>query len=178
MHETTTREHGDREKCFEDEVQRLLQDLVHSEQSHFEAASAWGRVHLTMGIAVAGGAALAAAFARYELNSVSVAVGVGASLLAAVLTATSAAERGERHRSAGNRYLRLRGQARRFQQLDWPQMHGDQARARLEELCAAKADLNSESPGIPRWAYLLGKKRIDAGEVIHSVDEAATTPQE
>lgn len=153
------------------EADRLLEDVLHSEQSHFEASRLWWHAYTWSGILLTVLSAGAAASGINGWIKLGAALSAGAAVVAALLTFLRPEERHQLHRGFGNRYLALRGKARRFKNLVLvAEADLNTLRRKLESLVRRKDELNSESPGIPRPAHKLAKRRIEDGEPCHRAD--------
>ena len=77
----------------------------------------------------------------------------------------------EAHRAAGNAYLALRDDCRRFRLVHVPREGGSEEEMilRLNELAKRKADLNLASPQTPEWAYRKAQANIAAGQTSHRI---------
>jgi hypothetical protein len=53
----------------------------------------------------------------------------------------------------------------------WQEEATEVLTAKLRELVDRKDKLNADSPQIPRWAYLEGKRGIEEGEASFKVDK-------
>jgi hypothetical protein len=154
------------------EAERIEEDTLYSCKSHFEAARRWDQWHLWIGIPTALLAAFAgvSALSDYPLVSAIIAFLVAAS--SGVFTFLNPKERAALHLKAGNAYKTLNNEARIFRQIDCLQGHSpEELSTRLKKLDATRNALNAESPQPPRFAFVRGRKGIEAGEAEYKVDK-------
>lgn len=159
------------------EAERQIEDSLHSEKSHFEAGARYAWLHLSVGVLATITTAVAATLAAYDHKEVAAILGAVGAAGTAILTFVKASERGERHRTSGVGYLKLRGKLRRYVNLDLNAgVAVSKLRRTLEHMCEAKDKLNASAPEIPRWAFKRGRKGIEAGEAQHAVDTKKHLP--
>lgn len=155
------------------ECRRLEEDALYSSKGHFEASRTWGRVHLGLGIPTSVLAAVASVSAFNDLPLLAGALAVLVAALSAVSTFLNPAEKGHAHHLAGTRFTGLRSQARLLREVRaLTAATADELASHLNDLVAAKDDLNEKSPIIPRPAFERARKGIEAGEAAYAVDNA------
>lgn len=153
------------------EANRIEEDSLYSGKGHFEAARAWGTLHLWLGIPAAVLAAIASgsAFAQDAVTAGSLA------LLAAVLSAVSTflnpSERSQLHHQAGVKHNALRNKARMFRELDLNYSVGEaDLLVGLKSLAEERDALNMSNPQIPKFAFKRARRGIESGEAVYQVD--------
>jgi hypothetical protein len=156
------------------EASRVEEDALYSAKGHFEAARAWDHCHLAIG----GVSALAAAAAGVSgLNKQPVVAAILAFLASAstaLLTFLNPKERAAHHFKAGNLYKILHDDCRLFRLIDCQQSTAAEELSRkLKDLSARRHALNTESPQIPRIAFLRARRGIEGGEAEYKVDRSA-----
>lgn len=172
----------DRIEPVPQEAARLIEDCNYSSQRHFETAAHWGRLRDRLGLPTTVLAALTSAAAFTEVFGSAITAGLFA-LLVTVLTAVNTylnpGQRTERHRTAGNQYLALRNEIRRFLTIQAQQARAPENElvARLETLAAQVDQLNAESPETPEWAYRKAQQNIEKGQTQHQVDAPRSRSQ-
>jgi len=154
---------------------RIEEDSLYSGKGHFEAARAWGNVHLWVGIPTAVLAAVASASAFKQQVAAAGALALTASVLSAISTFLNASERAQLHHRAGVKHNALRNRARIFRELDLKTETGSSdLLASLKALAKEREDLNLSSPQIPKWAFRLARAGIEAGEAAYKIDSETT----
>ncbi|MCU1329946.1 MAG: hypothetical protein JWN34_5316 [Bryobacterales bacterium] len=154
------------------EASRIEEDSLYSAKGHWEAAKPWAHRHLWLGIptTICAAAAGVSAFSNHSVWSgiFAVVVAVGSALI----TFVNPSERHRRHCDAGNSYKALSNQSRIFRTIDCD-VEKDLAAlaAKLKELAQRRDDLNQGSPLIPRKAFEVARRGIEAGEASHEVDK-------
>ncbi|MDI1247252.1 MAG: SLATT domain-containing protein [Lacunisphaera sp.] len=153
------------------EASRIEEDSLYSAKGHWEAAKPWEHRHLWLGIptTICAAAAGVSAFSNQPALSgfFAVVVAVGSALV----TFVNPSERHRRHSDAGNAYKALSNQARIFRTIDCT-IEADlpTLATRLKELAQRRDDLNQGSPLIPRKAFEVARRGIEAGGAKHEVD--------
>jgi hypothetical protein len=161
------------------EGKRLEETTLHSAKGHHCAARRWGGRNLWLGLpaviisTLAGGAAFTQA--SKETFWLGILAGICSSvvaLLTAISTFLNPNEKENGHLTAAHAFDKLNNDARIFWSIEcWRPENTDEAlTARLVTLVETKDKLNSDSPQIPRWAYLEAKKGIEGGEASFKVD--------
>jgi hypothetical protein len=95
--------------------------------------------------------------------------------LSAINTFLNPNEKESAHLTAAHAYDKLNNEARLFWSIESWQSNEEVLTSRLKEMIDRKDKLNSDSPQIPRWAYLEAKKGIAEGEADFRVDQNAPT---
>lgn len=161
------------------EAKRIEEDTNHSARSHFVEALRWRRVRLSIGIptVIAGAISGLTALAQFDYHGVIASIlALLAAAAAAVMTFLNPHEQENAHLNAGNRYLALRNDAGTFLRIDSRSEHSDEELvAMLKHLARRRNRLNQSSPSIPRRAFLLARKGIEAGETKYQVDSPTTS---
>ena len=99
-------------------------------------------------------------------------------LLTGAMTFLKPSEKAEQHKASANRYHSLRNNLRRFRDIEVPTNEDFNALKRvLDEFAETLNELNEICPAIPRSAYEMAKKDIDAGRATYRVDEQANDSQ-
>ncbi len=148
---------------------------MYSARAHFEAAGRWNRAHLRIGVpmtllaAVAGGSAIA------NNTLVAAIVGVVVTALSALSVFLNPTDKAAQHHAAGTRFNEVRNLARVYREIEL--IAQDQQNTlvdRLKSLGTQRDELNKASPQIPRWAFKLARRSIEAGEASYAVDQRAS----
>ena len=154
-----------------DECHRIEEDALHSMKGHFNAASCWAKMHLTLGLP----SAVLGAWAGIEAFSDNPQLTAILALLAAALTSTMTflqpQKVADNHNNAGRQYNVLKNKVRRFREIDSMMLSDEDLLDSISDLASERDALNSMSPNIPRWAYEKAKKDIDAGRATYAVDK-------
>ena len=152
------------------EAFRVEEDSIHSGKAHYEAATRWRRVNLSLGIPATVVAAAAGVSAFKDAPLVGAFLAFTAAALSALLTFLNPDARASAHAAAGAAYIALRNQARIFANIDLrAQDHAD-SRAFLAELASKRDELNASSPAVPKWAFEQARRGIAAGQSEYRVD--------
>ncbi len=155
------------------EAGRIEEDALFSAKGHFEAARSWDQLHFSIGVPTALVAAIAgvSALKHYEVLSAVLSLSVASS--SAVFTFLNPKERSARHLKAGNSYKALHNDTRIFREIDCQQGRTpEELRSSLAEFNARRNQLNTESPQIPRRAFLKARRGIESGEARYRMDSA------
>lgn len=156
------------------EAKRIEEDLRHSSGGHFVAAQYWGYFHLWLGIPNVITAALAGASFLTKIDSSGVTSGLLSLIvlvLSSLMTFLNPNDKASAHLTAGNQYDALMNRVRIFHSIDcWKEESEEVLTQRLVDYSEQKSKLNQNCPQVPRWAYLISRKRIEAGERAHQVD--------
>jgi hypothetical protein len=152
------------------EAQRIEEDAEHSGKGHLNAARLWQFVNYVLGIPMT----LCAAFSGVQsLNEKPVWATVLAFIAAALgglQTFINPEQKISSHKDSGNRYLSLRNNTRTFREIELLQCDDNQAAKHIKQLNHKRNTLNESSLSIPRSAWLLAKKDIDAGYAQYRAD--------
>lgn len=153
------------------EANRIEEDALYSAKGHFEAARDWDRWHLAIGSLSALAAAFAGISGLRKDTLTSALLAFVASASAVLLTFLDPKERAARHLRAGNLYKSLHNDCRIFRQIECQHTKfAEQLTSGLKHLNTRRNSLNSESPLIPRRAFLRAQKGIERGEADYKVD--------
>jgi hypothetical protein len=123
----------------------------------------------------------AASFAQFAKQSPDIAlvagcISIAIAVLSGIITFLNPNKREAAHLAAAHAFDRLNNEARVFWSVDcWLEKSEVVLTAKLRDLIDRKADLNTKSPQIPRWAYARARAGIDAGEADFKVDRANKT---
>jgi len=157
------------------EAKRIEESSLYSSKGHFSAAAYWRRLHFGLGLPATLLAAIAAAsaFSKFDSgNTVGGWISICVAALSALSTFLNPNERSASHFGAANSFDALQSNARIFWTVDCRGGDSDQVlTSRLKDLAKEKSELNRKSPQIPRFAYMLAKKAIAAGEADYRVDK-------
>jgi len=154
---------------IEREAKKLYVDTEYSSRSHFEARRLWNSTYYALGcgsaVLTAVGAAIMVAHAP-----LGTAVTVSGAIFIGLSTFLDPRTLAQAHSVAGARLNALNGRIRYFGLEKIKRLAIEAAETELEALRAEKERLNSESPGIPRSAYMRARKGIQAGESSYKED--------
>ncbi len=156
------------------EAKRIEESTLYSAKSHFTATRMWGNFHIIIGLLISVLSAIDAAFVFSEHHYTLVGyLSLLVIVLSGIATFLNPNDRAGNHKTAGDKYYALNNRARVFWTIEcWEQGVGDEILTRgLKDLSESKIKVNSDSPQIPRWAYLLAKRGIEAGEADFEVDK-------
>jgi len=160
----------DLKNAIADETNRIEEDALHSMKGHFNAGSIWGKVHLILGLPSAILAAWAGIEAFSENSQLTAILALFSAALTATVTFLKPQAISDNHRNAGREYNKLKNKARRFREIDLPDLEEEDAKQSLSDLADQRDALNSMSLDISRWAYNKAKKDIDEGRANYKVD--------
>ena len=153
------------------ETHRIEEDSVHSMKGHFNAGSCWSRTHLSLGVC---GTVLAASAGIWRLffdyPEMITILAFLAAALTSVMTFLGPQQVAKNHKNAGREYNVLKNRARRFREIELPQLEDNEIVEKIKELAGKRDELNSMSPDIPRWAYEKAKKDIDDEKHKYQID--------
>jgi len=160
------------------EAKRIEEATLYSSKSHFAAATFWRRLHFYLGLPATLLAAAAAASAFSQFDSGNTARGwisIGVAVLSGLSTFLNPNEKSASHFVAGNNFDALQSKARIFWTVDCCGNDSDQVLAnRIKDLAEEKSELNRKSPPIPRFAYVIAKRGVEAGEADYRLDKPTT----
>jgi hypothetical protein len=168
------------------EGKRLEETTLYSMKGHHCAARRWNGRNLWLGLptviisTIAGGAAFTQASKEiFWLGILAGVLSLIVAVLSAITTFLNPNEKENGHFTAAHAFDKLNNEARMFWSIEcWRTENTDEVlTARLVSLLERKDKLNSDSPQIPRWAYLEAKKGIEGGEAIFKVDKERPPPQ-
>lgn len=157
------------------EAKRIEEALLLSSKRHFEAARLWSAFHLSIGIPIVAVSAVAGAtaFAQFDVSHVIAGVlSLVVAGLSSVLTFLNPNSKAAAHQIAGNKYDSLMNKVRMFWSIESWQVESEEVLTeKLKYLSEQKDNLNQSCPQTSRFAYILAKRGIMAGEAKYQVDE-------
>jgi hypothetical protein len=154
------------------EAERLEEDTLYSSKGHFNAEDTWVRRNYWLGVPATALGAVAGATLIESQPEWATAFTLLASLLTGLMTFLKPNERAALHRAAAGKFLALRNEARFFREIELLEPERlDELLERLRALSAVRNELNSNSPSIPRRAFVAARKGIEEGEATHRVDK-------
>jgi len=158
------------------EALRLFEDTELSSKSHFVAAERWENTNLCLSIpsiilsVIAGSLALGKILPYFEIFAGL--SGFGAAALISLLAFLKPNTKYETYMRFGNKYLALKGDIRRYVDIELDLDGADnQKKSLLDNLISSKKEIDSSAPLISNWAYKNAKKRIENGETKYKVDK-------
>lgn len=164
-------------KALWEEANRVIIDATYSGREHQAVGNRWEVINRWLGIpAVVASAFLAAGAAVSALTGgndrTTAALALVAAGLGAARTFLRPEEIAEAHGLKGDRFISLRNDAQRFQQLDLRSSLSDDAlRDRCDQLAKRRNELREAPPRhLPKWAYKKAKDGIAAGESDYESD--------
>jgi uncharacterized protein (DUF1800 family) len=165
-----------RRKAIEDELRRLEESAMYSSQGQFEQAKQWRAVNLALGLPASVLAALAGATALASSAGRVLAgiIALAASGFGAILTTVNASHRMNQATAAANAYLEIQTAARQARLVDLSHITIAAARTTLAELTARRDEQNKTAEPFSRRAYKKASANIKAGGQSYAVDESAT----
>jgi hypothetical protein len=154
------------------EAERIEEDSRYASKSHYNDASSWNRLHLSLGVVATLLAAAAGATGLLADSPVLAAIisflSAGAT---AVLTFQKPAERASSHQLAGAGYAAVLRRARQLRTIDVVgSAADDELRRALDEIGADEGALDKEAPVVSARAFRTARKGIEEGEASHVVD--------
>ena len=157
------------------EALRAFEDVEISSKSHFITSERWENINLCLSIpsiilsVIAGSLALSKILPYFEIFAgIS---GFGAAALVSILTFLKPNTKYEMHMNFGNKYLSLKGDIRRCQEIEIDlEQTESQIKSSLDRLILSKKEIDSNAPLISNWAYKVAKKRIEDGETEYKID--------
>ena len=157
------------------ELCRIEEDADHTSRSCFEICTRWSNFFLWLGIPATVLAAISGAISAYgaEYSSLLATIfSIMIAILTGLQTFLNPQDTSNNYRQIGNKYLELRNKARIVRTIDLTAQQFDEKSIidKFNELAAARDNLNSECPHIPRWAYEKARNNIIKRETTHKVD--------
>lgn len=153
------------------EVFRMEEDALHSMKGHYNAADTQNKLHLILGLPAAIIAAIAGGSALGDYTVAASILAFITAALAGAMTFMKPSEKAEQHKSSASRYHSLRNRLRKFREIEVSTNDDFSAlKEALLQFGETHNELNEISPPIPRKAYELAKKDIDAGRATYQVD--------
>lgn len=152
--------------------------MLYSEKAHFGIATVWGSAHFWLGLISTVSAAIAGLKAPTE-PSVAIGASVLAAISAAIMTFLNPAKQHQTHYVAGSRYAKLRGELRRYVEIDLKAHDAvyEHLRKALTNLADAKTEIQMSSPHTGGLAYWLGKQSIKKKQHTYKVDLPGSSPK-
>ena len=161
--------------AIERELCRVEESAKYSAQIQFEQTKQWKGVNLALGVPASLLAAVSGATALAATTG-RVVAGVLALCSAAfggVLTTVNAAHRMNQAAAAANAYLEIQTAARQAREIDLPLWEPDEARAALAELTARRDEQNKTAEVPNKRAYRRAQKNINSGGQTYAADTDA-----
>jgi|SRR3989344_461136 len=156
------------------EAKRIEESALYSAKGHYSAARVWESFHIVIGLSIAILSGIVAAFIfsndyRIFMGYLSLLV----IILSGIATFLNPNDRANNHKIAGDKNYALNSRSRIFWTIDcWEQGITDEVLTKtLKDLSEIRIKINSESPRIPKWAYLMAKRSIKTGEADFAVDK-------
>lgn len=155
------------------EARRNEEDCIYNSIAHFQASKRWRLIAVLLNLPACLLTALAAFFAFTEESQSAGWLSVAALLQITAYLFLQPDEKSQRFFSAGQKFSALRGDFRRFAELECSRHHdkADEHMMRLQNLVKRKDELNSDGPDLPDWAYKRARKRVIEGGPTHDVDQ-------
>ena len=149
--------------------------LLFTSKGHFATSRFWRNFHLWLGIPIVILSAIAGVAAFQKIDSNQNIAGIFSIIVVAfssVLTFLNPNEKTASHLNAGNHYDSLMNMIRIFWSIDcWRDESEQILTEKLKYFSEQKTKLNQSSPQLPRWAYFVAKKGIEAGVGDYAVDK-------
>lgn len=155
-----------------------MRKVPYSAKGHFSASRIWGNFHVAIGLLISILSALVAAFIFSKDHYAVIGyLSLLVVILSSIATFLNPNDKASNHKIAGDKNYALNDKARVFWTIDcWEQGVTDEILTRkLKDLSENRININSDSPSIPRWAYLMAKRGIMAGESDFEVDKTKST---
>lgn len=167
-------ESGRREQIAR-ELARLEESSKFSAANQFEMAQQWNAVHLALGIPASVLAAVAGVTALAATTGAFVAgvIALAAAALGAMLTVLNASRKAAQASSVANAYLAIQTAARQERLIDTASRPIEEARDQLAELTTRRDEQNHSAAPPNRLARRRAKKNLDAGSQTYEVDREA-----
>lgn len=155
-------------KRLEDEADRLANDLLYTEKTHFAAAESAQRLHRILGgsAAVAGAVAAAAVIAAW-LPALAALAALIASASSAVLTLVNPQESAQQHLDAGRALAALRVEVRQTRELDLvpeASVPLQDVRNALKLFAVRKAEIDRSAPGLQERSFRRARVKVGRGD--------------
>lgn len=157
------------------ELKRIEEDCTYSSKSQFNASDRLSRYHKIIGGCAVAVSAVAGTSIFADAPDV---LSGGASLIVAVLTALLTfmkyAERATEHKSAGDQYLGLRNDLRRFREIRLPvAQDAEAAMDATDDFASRQKELNRSAPIPGNEDFQKARKGIEEGQATHAIDGEA-----
>jgi hypothetical protein len=158
------------------EARRIQEDCILTAKGHFNAASGWTALHYLLGIPATAIAALASIAAFKDQLSRAGFLSAFAAILAGLTTFLNPRANAAGHQASGVKYLTIRNDARRFAEIDLLTAREERDLGEvLKALGQQHNTLNEDSPGVPRWAFLVARSGIRGGQASYDADVVKET---
>lgn len=156
------------------ELDRLREDVLWTEKSHFAAAAHMLAAHYTLGVIATVASAVAATTIATSLPLAAGIAAVVATVASALLTFLKPEARAQQHQGSARSLGVLKVRVRQAKMLDLAADLPDDFikwRALAEDFAAQKADIDSAAPSLGSWAFRTARKKIEAGNFEHEASE-------
>lgn len=157
------------------ELRRVEEDCKYTGKAHFNATERLTWQHRILGscAVISSAAAGTAIFADYHVGAG--VLSLAATILTALLTFLKPAEQAAEHKGAGDQYLALKGDVRRFRTIRLPTADDVSLTSDLlDVLVSRQKDLNRAAPTFLNCDFQKARKGIEEGEALHEVDDGVT----
>lgn len=160
-------------KAIADEASRIEEDSLFSSKGHYNTEGLWKSSHYVVGGVAALTGAIAGGSAFSDCVWLTAIAGAISGLTSAALTFFNPSEKAQEHKTSGDCYGALRGDARIFRTVELPQLNAEsEATAKLNDLNRRRTELNASSLGIPGSAYEKARRHIeDEDRATHRADK-------
>ena len=153
-----------------DELTRIEEDILYTEQAHFAASDALGRVHLWLGLVATSASAVGATTIVGDAPDLhSGVLALVAAKAAAVLTFMKPDERARQHLQVGRSLTGLRVKIRQTKAIDLagPETPTTDWREFAAGLATERAGIVEVAPAISHRVLARTRKRVRSGDFIH-----------
>jgi hypothetical protein len=156
------------------EAKRIEEDCTFNFMGHYEAANRWDRWDHFIGFPNAFLCGVTA-FTVFPLPTIATALGIVTTLLSLVTLYLRPAYRSIQHYRSGGRFKALREKTRLFREIDLASAGIDETNAirRIKELSEEKRVSSELAVPLPDFAYVIAKRKIEAGQASYDVDNHA-----
>lgn len=159
-----------------DEAKRIEENCLHSSKGHLVAAGFWTKFNYWIGIPTAIIAAIGGLLGFSQHSNTSGIIAMIVAISTSISTFINPKDKYNSHFMAGNNYDSLLTKVRMFWSIDCKRENSDTILTeKLKEYSEQRERLNRDCPQIPKWAYKLAKKGIEAGEASYQVDKDKST---
>jgi hypothetical protein len=150
------------------ELDKLTEDILYTEKSHFAAADEWGLLHTVIGgLTTVSAAASAATIISTSIPALAAVLALVAAIGGALQTFLRFGDSRDAALTAGRELGELRVRIRQMKNLRLPATSDAELGELVPlvaELAASKAEIDSRSPISSQRHYVKGRKRIERGE--------------
>jgi len=163
---------AERREAIRDELCRIEESATYSAQGQFEQAKQWRAVNLALGLPASVLAAIsgATALASTAGRFLAGVLALAAAAFGAILTTVNASHRTSQASAAANAYLEIQTAARQARLVDLDHLPVEDARTALAELSARRDEQNKTAESPNRFAYRRAKRNLRAGGQSYAVD--------